>query len=79
MDEAIVTRLREHAESLAAPSTIHLSADTRRRLLGDDLSVNAYPTGDGGFLYVGIPRYAVPAENDLAALFESPKGRPSHG
>jgi hypothetical protein len=34
------------------------------------LSVNAYPTLTGGFVYVGAPRYDTPLEADLAHLFE---------
>jgi hypothetical protein len=39
-------------------------------LIGNDLSVNAYPTPHGGFVYVGSPRYDIPTEADLAAVFE---------
>lgn len=70
MDESTVARLLEQAEPLAALSVSHLSAATRRKLVADELSVNAYPTDDGGFVYVGAPRYDIPAETDLAAIFE---------
>ena len=70
MDESTLARLREQAEPLAALSVLHLSGATRRKLLEDDLSVNAYPTDEGGFVYVGAPRYDTPTEADLAALFE---------
>ena len=71
MDESIVASLRELAEPLAALSISHLSSDTRRKLAEDDLSVNAYPSEFGGFVYVGAPRYRIPAEPDLAAIFEA--------
>ena len=70
MDESTVGRLREQAEPLAALSVSHLSEATRHKLLRDELSVNAYPTDDGGFVYVGTPRYDTPTETDLAAIFE---------
>lgn len=71
MDESIVASLRELAEPLAALSISHLSPDTRRKLAKDHLSVNAYPSEFGGFVYVGVPRYRIPAEPDLAAIFEA--------
>lgn len=71
MDESIVASLRELAEPLAALSISHLSSDTRRRLADDHLSVNAYPSEFGGFVYVGAPRYRIPAEPDLAVIFEA--------
>ena len=70
MDESTVGRLREQAEPLAALSVSHLSEATRQKLLRDELSVNAYPTDDGGFVYVGAPQYDIPTEVDLAAIFE---------
>ena len=63
-------RLREQAEPLAALSVSHLSEGTRHKLLRDELSVNAYPTDNGGFVYVGAPQYDIPTEADLAAIFE---------
>jgi hypothetical protein len=71
MDESIVTNLQEQAEPLAALSISHLTRPTRDKLLGNDLSVNAYPTLQGGFVYVGAPRYDIPTESDLAAIFEA--------
>jgi hypothetical protein len=71
MDESIVASLRELAEPLAALSISHLSSDTRRKLAEDHLSVNAYPSEFGGFVFVGAPRYRIPAEPDLAAIFEA--------
>jgi hypothetical protein len=70
MSELVLTRLRELAEPLVALSTAHLSPATRQLLQEDQLSVNAYPTPTGGFLYVGAPRYDTPLETDLAHLFE---------
>ena len=70
MDESTVGRLREQAEPLAALSVSHLAEATRQKLLRDELSVNAYPTDVGGFVYVGAPRYDIPTEVDLAAIFE---------
>jgi len=69
-----IRSLREQAETLAAVSVRHLTPETRDRLLRNDLSVNAYPTGGGGFVYVGIPRYDTPLEDDLATLFELAEG-----
>lgn len=71
MDRNLIARLREHAEPLAALSLSHLSPTTRQKLLDDDLSVNAYPTAFGGFVFVGTPRYSLPAETDLALIFEA--------
>lgn len=62
--------LLQLAEPLAALSITHLTAATRQKLAADDLSVNAYPNDYGGFVYVGAPRYNVPTEADLAAIFE---------
>jgi hypothetical protein len=62
--------LRQQAEMLASLSLKHLSSATRSKLADDDLSVNAYPTDCGGFVYVGAPKYRVPSEPDLAMLFE---------
>ena len=70
MSELVLTRLRELAEPLVALSTAHLSPATRQLLQEDQLSVNAYPTLTGGFVYVGAPRYDTPLEADLAHLFE---------
>lgn len=71
MDESTVTSLRQQAEPLAALSMAHLTSATRQKLIGNDLSVNAYPTVEGGFVYVGSPRYDIPTEADLAAIFEA--------
>ena len=62
------TGLRQQAEMLASLSLKHLSSATRNKLADDDLSVNAYPTDCGGFVYVGAPKYRVPSEPDLAML-----------
>lgn len=70
MDESSVHGLRQQAEPLAALSSAHLTPATRQKLIGNDLSVNAYPTAHGGFVYVGSPRYDIPMEADLAAVFE---------
>jgi len=70
MSEPLLTRLRELAEPLVVLSTAHLSPGTRQLLQEDQLSVNAYPTLTGGFVYVGAPRYDTPFETDLAQLFE---------
>ena len=69
MDESTVVNLRQQAEPLAALSISHLAPATRQKLADDDLSVNAYPNEYGGFIYVGAPRYSVPAEPDLATIF----------
>lgn len=71
MPQPAITTLRELAEPLAAISLAHLSPETRRKLRDDDLSVNAYPTDFGGLVFVGAPRHRIPAEADLAALFET--------
>lgn len=71
MDAGCIERLREQAEPLAALSLFHLTPATRQRLQEDDLSVNAYPTNSGGFVFVGAPRYRLPAESDLASIFEA--------
>ena len=63
--------LRELAEPLTALSLTHLTPATRQKLREDDLSVNAYPTDFGGFVFVGSPRYRLPLESDLATIFES--------
>lgn len=70
MTPASVTRLCEQAEPLAELSISHLTWPTRLKLAGDELSVNAYPTEYGGFVYVGAPRHRIPVEADLAAIFE---------
>lgn len=69
MHEPAAASLRQHAEPLAALSISHLSLATRQKLIGNDLSVNAYPTAQGGFVYVGSPRYDNPTETDLADVF----------
>jgi hypothetical protein len=70
MSELVLSRLSGLAEPLVVLSTAHLSPGTRQLLQEDQLSVNAYPTLTGGFVYVGVPRYDTPLENDLARLFE---------
>jgi hypothetical protein len=70
------TGLRQQAEMLASLSLKHLSSATRNKLADDDLSVNAYPTDCGGFVYVGAPKYRVPSEPDLAMLFEGAEPGP---
>lgn len=71
MESDCIERLREQAESLVALSLSHLTQATRQRLQEDDLSVNAYPTDFGGFVFVGAPRHRLPAESDLASIFEA--------
>ena len=71
MPQSAIASLRELAEPLAAISLNHLSAQTRQKLRDDDLSVNAYPNGVGGLVFVGKPRHRIPTEADLAALFEA--------
>lgn len=66
-----VARLHELAESLATLSLSHLTPTTRLKLQEDELSVNAYPAGCGGFVFVGVPRHRLPAESDLATIFEA--------
>jgi hypothetical protein len=73
MESLSVARLRQQAELLVALSILHLTSETRTALADDNLSVNAYPTGCGGFVYVGTPRYRVPAEPDQATIFEAAK------
>lgn len=70
MNSSSVASLREQAELLACLSLGHLSAVTRVKLAADDLSVNAYPADCGGFVYVGLPKYRIPTEPDLAAIFD---------
>ena len=70
MDKSTVASLLQLAEPLAALSITHLTPSTRQKLAANDLSVNAYPNEYGGFVYVGAPRYSVPAEADLATIFE---------
>ncbi|MBI4996839.1 MAG: hypothetical protein HZC22_08050 [Rhodocyclales bacterium] len=70
METQSVASLRTHIEPLATLSLLHLSPSTRLKLADDELSVNAYPTDCGGILYVGAPRYRIPVEADLAAIFE---------
>lgn len=54
MESLSVARLRQQAELLVALSILHLTSETRTALADDNLSVNAYPTGCGGFVYVGV-------------------------
>lgn len=71
MDRTCIERLREQAEPLAALSLSHLAPSTRQRLHDNDLSVNAYCTDFGGFVFVGAPRHRLPAEVELASIFEA--------
>lgn len=71
MPPSAVETLRELAEPLVALSSTHLSPETRQKLKDDELSVNAYPTGFGGLVFVGAPREQAPSEEDLAVLFDS--------
>ena len=71
MHTQCIEQLRELAEPLAALSLNHLTPATRQKLRNDELSVNAYPTDFGGFVFVGSPRYRSPAESDLATIFEA--------
>lgn len=71
MRMSCIEQLREQAEPLAALSLSHLTPTTREKLRQDELSVNAYPTDFGGFVFVGAPRYRLPAESDLASIFEA--------
>lgn len=66
----VAASLRAQAVPLASLSTAHLSPNTRLKLAGDDLSVNAYPTDCGGIIYVGSRCYRIPMEADLATIFE---------
>lgn len=70
MDNSTITSLLQLVEPLAAVSITHLLPATRRTLAAGELSVTAYPNEYGGFVYVGAPRFNVPAEAELAALFE---------
>ncbi len=71
MNPTLIASLREQAEPLVALSLAHLTAPTRQKLLDDELSVNAYPTDFGGFVFVGAPRHRIPVEGDLASIFEA--------
>lgn len=71
MDESTVATLLQLAEPLVALSITHLTQPTRAKLADDDLSINAYPSDDGGLVYIGAPPYSLPAEADLAAIFEA--------
>jgi hypothetical protein len=70
VDSPAVDQLRQQIEPLAVLSVAHLSASTRTGLARNQLSVNAYSTEFGGFVYVGRPAYSVPVETDLARIFE---------
>lgn len=70
METPAVAALKAHIEPLATLSLSHLSSSTRLKLADDELSVNAYPTDCGGIVFVGAPRYRIPEEADLAAIFE---------
>ncbi len=70
METPAAASLQAQAEPLASLSISHLSSCTRLKLANDELSVNAYPTDCGGIIYVGVPRYRVPTEADLATIFE---------
>ena len=70
MDESTVATLLQLAEPLVALSITHLAQPTRAKLAADDLSINAYPSDYGGLVYIGAPPYSLPAEADLAAIFE---------
>ena len=65
-----IASLQADVETLSTLSIRHLSEDTGNRLQCNQLSVNAYPTLGGGFVYVGTPRYDTPLESDLATLFD---------
>ena len=56
MESLSVARLRQQAELLVALSILHLTSESRTALADANLSVNAYPTGCGGFVYVGTRR-----------------------
>lgn len=71
MSTQLIERLRELAEPLTSLSLSHLTPATRRKLEIDDLSVNAYPTIFGGFIFVGTPPYRPPEEWELASIFEA--------
>ena len=73
MDTSLIESLHQQAELLAALSTRHLTLDTRKKLAGEELSVNAYAADCGGFIYVGSPPYRTPTEPDLATIFEAAK------
>jgi len=66
-----IKRLREQAEPLAVLSLSHLTPATRQRLHDNDLSVNAYPTAFGGFVFVGAPCHRLPVESELALIFKA--------
>ena len=70
MDPSVIEQVRQQVEPLIVLSLSHLSAETRRGLGQNQLSVNAYPTDFGGFVYVGKPVYSLPVEPDLAGIFE---------
>lgn len=70
MNNSTAKNLLQHVGPMAELSITHLTASTRQKLAADDLSVNAYPNEYGGFIYVGAPRYSVPTEADLAAIFD---------
>lgn len=61
-------RLRELGEALASVSLWHLHPATRELLRRNALSVNAYPTDFGGFVFVGSPRQRIPVEADLEVV-----------
>jgi hypothetical protein len=56
MESLSVARLRQQAALLVTLSILHLTSESRTALADANLSVNAYPTGCGGFVYVGTRR-----------------------
>ena len=70
LDNTAVKSLQQLAKPVAALSITHLTASTRQKLAADNLSINAYPNEYGAFVFVGAPRYTVPTEADLAAIFD---------
>ena len=70
VDSSIVEQLRQQTTAMVVLSICHLRADTRIGLAMNQLSVNAYPTACGGFVYVGDPVYSLPTEPDLANVFK---------
>ena len=68
-EDGVIAVLGEIAERMVSLTLGHLTYATLEKLTADELSVHAYPSRYGGFLYVGKPAYDRPEEADLAVIF----------
>ena len=67
--DGVLALFDQVAERIVSLTLGHLTSTSLDKLTAGELSVHAYPSRYGGFVYVGKPAHDQPEEPDLAAIF----------